>query len=161
MAFGRNGDEVPPGFYVVGPDSGNYPSTPPPAYTKSATTLVSTMPAASSTATSVYGGSESLSSRDQQQGMGVEMSTLSPSPVLPPLDQRLSVMDVRLSVASTTVGMPEPIHTHNQGQSAAAGPDPDDVHPGTPVDLSRSTVYYPRNSMVGRDSMGVHPGTAL
>lgn len=69
-------------------------------------------------------------------------------------------MDVRLSVASTTVGIPE--HAANQGQSeAAAGSGPDDVHPGTPMDLSRSTVYHPRNSVIGRDSMGVHPGTAL
>ncbi|KAK3401567.1 hypothetical protein B0T20DRAFT_402042 [Sordaria brevicollis] len=170
MAFGRNGgdDDVPPGFYVVGPgDSGSgnlYPLTPPPAYTKSATTLVSTIPAdPSSTATSVYGGrTESLSSRDNGQQGGIEMSTLSPSPVLPPLDQRLSVMDVRLSVASTTVGMPEPVHTQAT-PAAAAGPDPaDDVHPGTPVDLSRVSVFYSRNSVVaGRDSMGVHPGTAL
>lgn len=80
----------------------------------------------------------------------LSVPSLSPSPRLPPLDQRLSVMDVRLSVASTTVGVPE------NNQAAAA--DPDDVHPGTPVDLSRSTVYYPRSTV---DQNAVHPGAAL
>ncbi|KAK1773561.1 hypothetical protein QBC45DRAFT_339601 [Copromyces sp. CBS 386.78] len=151
-----NGD-VPPGFYAVGPSDANrpssyYPSTPPPAYTKSATTLVSTVPAASSAATSVF-GNESLSPEQGLEMSNLRVPSLSPSPVLPPLDQRLSVMDVRLSVASTTVGTPE----HNDEASAAA--DPDDVHPGTPMDLSRTTVYYPRSTV--NQNVVVPPGTAL
>lgn len=166
MALG-NGD-VPHGFYVVGGSPGSsgdrptssYPSILPPAYTKSATTLISTVPAASSAATSVF-GNESLSPDQGLEMSNLSVPSLSPSPVLPPLDQRLSVMDVRLSVASTTVGTPE--HHNDNQQAAGSGnglpdADVDDVHPGTPVDLSRMTVRYPRSTV---DQNVVHPGTAL
>ncbi|EAA29559.2 hypothetical protein GE21DRAFT_9395 [Neurospora crassa] len=159
LSMGDAPGEFPPRFHVVAPSdldrpSSYYPTTPPPAYTKSATTLDSTVPAASSAATSVY-GNESLA---PEQGM--EMSTLSvplsPSPRLPPLDQRLSVMDVRLSVASTTVGTPE--HEDQAGH----WPQMDGMHPGSPVDPSRATVYYPRHTVdQSVDHNGVRPGTAL
>ncbi|KAJ4401751.1 hypothetical protein N0V85_005449 [Neurospora sp. IMI 360204] len=159
--------DAPPGFYVVGPPGqfvvgpplspGDrpssyymYPSTPPPAYTpaytKSATTPVSTVPAVSSAASSVF----SNESPSPEQGM--EMSNLS-VPLSPcPLHQRLSVMDVRLSMASTMVGTPE------GNDQAGNGPEADDVHPGMPIDLSRTSVFHPR-STVDQNVMG--PGTAL
>lgn len=90
----------------------------------------------------------------------MEMSTLSvplsPSPVLPPLDQRLSVMDVRLSVASTTVG------TSEHEDQAGHWPEADGTHPGSPVDPSRATVYHARHTVdQSVDHNGVRPGTAL
>ncbi|KAK3343102.1 hypothetical protein B0H65DRAFT_240318 [Neurospora tetraspora] len=153
--------DAPPGFYVVGPPgqfvvgpplspgdrpSSWYPSTPPPAYTKSYTTPVSMVPATSSAASSVF----SNESPSPEQGM--EMSNLS-VPLSPsPVHQRLSVMDVRLSMASTTVGTPE------ENDQAGNGPEADDVHPGMPIDLSRTSVFHPRSTV---DQNVSRPGTAL